>query len=67
MMSLAIFAPDKHVTLALGIFNAAAGNIKILGFAFNADELAAHLNSSNASGAAAHEGIKDYIGIWQER
>ena len=52
-MSLA----NEQVGLALGAFDALAGDVEILGFWLYPDEVAAHLDGGNASGAGAHEGV----------
>ena len=50
-----------RISLAVGVLDALARNLEILGLDLYADELAAQLGAGYASGAAAHEGVEDGI------
>ena len=45
----------------MSVLDAFTGDVEIFRFALNADESAPHLNSSNASCAATHEGVEDGV------
>ena len=57
---------NEQVCLLVGVLDSAAGDVEVAWFYLDPDEPAAEAGAGYASGAAAHEGVEDGLGVGDE-